>query len=105
MAKAVFKVIPAAKIIAKKNSEKAVGEWFPPADAFLFRKHIKVYNLLKHAYYYRHYDYSKEKALKKEFKQTMKMLDENYFYLREFYKQEHKTLISYDFWKKHLGLG
>ena len=104
VAKAVFKVIPATKTIAKKNSEKAVGEWYPPTDAFLFRKHIKVYNLLKHAYYYRHFDYSKEKALKKEFNQAIKMLNKNYFDLREFYKQKHRTLISYNFWKKHLGM-
>ena len=103
-AKAVFKLIPATKIIAKKNSEKAVGEWYPPTDAFLFRKHIRVYNLLKHSYYYRHYDYSKEKALKKDFNHIMRVLDKKYYELKGFYKQEHKVLISYDFWKKYLGL-
>ncbi len=103
-AKAVFKLIPATKIIAKKNSEKAVGEWYPPTDAFLFRKHIRVYNLLKHSYYYRHYDYSKEKALKKDFNHIMRVLDKKYYELKEFYKQEHKVLISYDFWKKYLEL-
>ncbi len=104
LAKKIFKLIPASKNILKKNSEKSVGEWYPPVEAFLFRKHVRVYNLLSHTYYYRHFDYKRERELVKEYKDIMKQLNSRYNELRETFVTEHDRWVSFDFWKNHLEL-
>lgn len=101
---AVYKRIPAMKKIVKRNSEKSVGEWYPPNEAFLLKKHVRIYNLLKGTYYYRHFDYDKEQNLKKEFEGLMQKLCNNYDSLANMFREEHARLVSYDFWKKYLKM-
>ena len=102
--KACYKFLPITKCILKKNGMNTAPEWFPAADIFLVKKHVKVYNLLKHTSTIRTFDYNKEKQLKKEFKQYLNSIQTNYDALEKDYRENFGKVTSYEFWKQYLKL-
>ena len=102
--KAAFKIFPPAKCWIKREAVNTTYGWFPPTDAFLWKKHVKVYNLLKHTYVVRDYEYTTEQLLKKEFRQKLRQVERNYDSLKEDYERNYPRLTSYEFWKQYLHL-
>ena len=92
------------KKMIKRNGMNTAPEWFPPADIFLMKKQVKVYNLLKHTSTVRSFNYKRERELKKEFEYSLGCVQKNFDSLAKDYKDNFKKLTSYEFWKKYLKL-
>ena len=102
--KGCFKLAPVTKCLIKRNGMNTAPEWFPPADIFLMKKQVKVYNLLKHTSTVRSFNYKRERELKKEFEYSLGCVQKNFDSLAKDYKDNFKKLTSYEFWKKYLKL-
>ena len=102
--KGVFRVFPKAKCWIKRSGTNDTVEWYPPVDAFLVKKHVRVYHLLKHTYVTREFDYALERKLTKEFRQKLKQIESNYDHLKEDYETNFPMVTSYEFWKQYLQL-
>lgn len=99
-----YKWMPCLKCIIKRNKMNTAPEWFPPEDAFLLHKQVKVYNLLKHTSITRKFDFHKERTLTREFRKKIKELEDRYDILEEDYSSNFARLTSYDFWRDYLSL-
>lgn len=102
--KAAFRIFPWTKCWIKRGGTNDTVEWYPPVDAFLMKKHVRVYHLLKHTCVTRDFDYALERKLTKEFQQKLKQVEANYDRLKENYETSFPRLTSYEFWKQYLKL-
>lgn len=99
-----YRIAPFTKKIIKRSGTNAISEWYPPTDAFLIQKNVRVYNLLNHSSIVRHFDATLENQLTKEFNQKLSQIEKEYDNLQKDYKSNFQRITSYDFWKNYLKL-
>lgn len=102
--KAAYKIAPKTKCFIKRDSVNGTHEWYPPVEAFLVKKHVKVYHLMKHTYVTRDFDYPLEKKLIGEFNQKLNQIRTEYDRLHADHVTNFAKITSYEFWKKYLQL-
>lgn len=99
-----YKCMPVLKCILKQNGMNLAQEWYPPAETFLVKKQVKVYNLLNKTSVVRKFDYHMERKLEKQFRELLVEIEKNYDGLLEDYRANFPRLTSFDFWKSYLKL-
>lgn len=79
-------------------------EWVPPVSCFIFRKHVKVYNIVTKTCEIRVFDRKKIKEYQKEYKVLMKKLTYNYDSLHKELSATFAAMTKRDFWNRYLEL-
>ena len=102
--KGSYKVIPRTKCLIKRGGENITQEWQPPVEAFLVKKHTRVYNLLKHTVVRRTFDYKTECELIHSFERKLREIQTEYDDLKKDFMDNFSRLTSCDFWENYLKL-
>lgn len=99
-----YRVVPYTKCLVKRPGMNTTCEWYPPVEAFQFKKHVKVFHLLKHTFTQRDFDYKQERELIRDFNRKLNEIQERYDELKNDYVSSFSRLTSCDFWERYLKL-
>ena len=102
--RAAYRLLPFTKCIVKRPGTNVTVDWFPPREAFLVKKHARVYHLLNGTVCQRDFDYKLERELSGEYKTKLAKIEESFDALKADYAENYGRLTSYEFWKKYLRL-
>lgn len=100
----LYKYLPFTKCLVKRDKIKGIDGWCSPVEEFYIRKHVRVYNLLKHSFEMRDFDYKLERSLISEYHIKIKLIAQEYDRLKNDFESNFNMITSYDFWKKYLNL-
>lgn len=90
------------KFLMKKNDISL--EWYPPAENFILRREVRVYNLFTSKYCVRKFEKEKIINYEKEFSRRLDLMKKNYSKLHEDYKQAYKEFTTFEFWENYLDI-